>query len=60
MTSYMYGFICIISWLQAKLVDNVVQLQGFNILQINDLVQGCSNSIANALELLQSCAKPLK
>ena len=24
----------------------------------NGLVQGCSNSIANALELLQSCTKP--
>ena len=24
---------------------------------IDDLVQDCSNSIANALELLQSCAK---
>ena len=29
-------------------------------LQINGLVQDCSNSIANALELLQSCTKPLK
>ena len=27
---------------------------------IDDLVQDCSNSIANALELLQSCTKPLK
>ena len=26
---------------------------------IDGLVQGCSNSIANALELLQSCTKPL-
>ena len=26
---------------------------------IDGLVQDCSNSIANALELLQSCAKPL-
>ena len=25
---------------------------------IHGLVQGCSNSIANALELLQSCTKP--
>ena len=25
---------------------------------IDDLVQNCSNSIANALELLQSCTKP--
>ena len=28
------------------------------IAYINDLVQDCSNSIANALELLQSCTKP--
>ena len=28
--------------------------------QINGLVQDCSNSIANALELLQSCTKPWK
>ena len=28
--------------------------------QIDDLVQDCSNSIANALELLQSFTKPLK
>ena len=27
-------------------------------LYINGLVQDCSNSIANALELLQSCPKP--
>ena len=26
---------------------------------IDGLVQDCSNSIANALELLQSCSKPL-
>ena len=26
---------------------------------IDGLLQGCSNSIANALELLQSCSKPL-
>ena len=25
---------------------------------VDGLVQNCSNSIANALELLQSCAKP--
>ena len=28
--------------------------------QINGLVQDCSNSSANAMELLQSCAKPPK
>ena len=27
------------------------------LLQIDGLVQDCSNSIANALELLQSCTK---
>ena len=26
---------------------------------VDDLVQDCSNSIANALELLQSCTEPL-
>ena len=36
-------------------------LSGFYCLnQIDDLVQDCSNSIANALELLQSWIKPLK
>ena len=30
----------------------------FNPVHINGLVQDCSNSIANALELLQSCTKP--
>ena len=29
-----------------------------NLLYIDGLVQDCSNSIANALELLQSCTKP--
>ena len=28
------------------------------IFHLNGLVQDCSNSIANALELLQSCTKP--
>ena len=28
--------------------------------QVDGLVQDCSNSIANALELLQSCTKPSK
>ena len=27
-------------------------------LHLDDLVQDCSNSIANTLELLQSCTKP--
>ena len=29
-------------------------------IQIDGLMQDCSNSIANALELLQSCTKPSK
>ena len=29
-----------------------------SVLHVDGLVQDCSNSIANALELLQSCAKP--
>ena len=28
------------------------------ILKLMEVVQGCSNSIANALELMQSCTKP--
>ena len=28
--------------------------------EMNGLVQDCSNSITNALELLQSCTKPSK
>ena len=28
------------------------------MLYIDDLVQDCSSSIANALEILQSCTKP--
>ena len=31
-----------------------------NIDQIESLAQDCSNSSANTLELLQSCAKPSK
>ena len=29
-----------------------------SVYHIDGLVQDCSNSIANALELLQSCTKP--
>ena len=32
--------------------------QNYQILYIDGLVQNCSNSTANALELLQSCTKP--
>ena len=43
-----------------QLIPNIRMLRckGYN--QIDGLVQDCSNSIANALELLQSCAKPSK
>ena len=40
-----------ITWLQ----NQVTRQPQFHI---DDLVQGCSNSIANALELLQSCTNP--
>ena len=36
--------------------ESVLKL--WNQYYIDDLAQDCSNSIANALELLQSCAKP--
>ena len=35
-----------------------VNNQFLNINYIYGLVQDCSNSIANAMELLQSCTKP--
>ena len=36
-----------------------VPIHEFTIIQYSDgLVQDCSNSIANALELLQYCTKP--
>ena len=36
----------------------VQKIQGFDNGYIDGLVQDCSNSIANTLELLQSCTKP--
>ena len=49
-------------WWQSWYYDNFfsVQVQHFSRNQIDGLVQDCSNSIANALELLQSCTKPSK
>ena len=47
---------------QAKTVrGQVLALLGNNtsLLRLDDLVQDCSNSIANALVLLQSCTKML-
>ena len=35
-----------------------VQINTVLLMHIDGLVQDCSNSIANALELLQSCTKP--
>ena len=40
----------------SKLQHSIVY--GWCEMQINGFMQNCSNSIANALELLQSCAKP--
>ena len=42
-----------ISWLSDNLNDEISELDYFD-----GLVQDCSNSIGNALELLQSCTKP--
>ena len=42
-------------------IDNItLNSEMFERHQIDGLVQDCSNSIANALELLQSCIKPSK
>ena len=40
-----------------KLVGQMI-IMGIYMVYIDDLAQDCSNSIANARELLQSCAKP--
>ena len=37
----------------------VLNVRFCHLMNSDGLVQDCSNSIANALELLQSCAKPL-
>ena len=45
-----------------KIIRSLVLKQNIELylnLNIDDLVQDCSNSIADALELLQSCTKPL-
>ena len=41
-----------------SLTPNTVELSTKSLLYINGLAQDCSNSIANALELLQSYATP--
>ena len=38
---------------------NILRYINFTIYCIDGLVQDCSNSIANAMELLQSCIKQL-
>ena len=43
------------SWADENICDRDLYSHGHS----DGLVQGCSNSIANALELLQSCTKPL-
>ena len=44
--------------LLTTLVNIYEKCQKLEIYDIDGLVQDCSNSIANALELLQSCTKP--
>ena len=45
-----------------KIFKSICLKQIFDIMELlvyfDGLVQDCSNSIANALELLQSCTKP--
>ena len=57
-------WICIISWHTeqqhegpSQVIKSVLKLCKIAT-HIDGLVQDCSNSIANALELLQSCTKP--
>ena len=43
----------------ASMLHNYVIIStSYGLKHIDDLVQDCSNTIANALELLQSCTKP--
>ena len=49
-----------LQWHDFKQVEHILGYINYikNITHVNGLVQNCSNSIANALELLQSCTKP--
>ena len=50
-------------WQNCNEIGNPDQFQTnkkYSKVQIHGLVPDCSNSIANALELLQSCTKPSK
>ena len=42
----------------SRLSIQVAASENKKITHVSDLVQDCSNSIANALELVQSCTKP--
>ena len=44
-------------WKKNQRLTYTIQRNCYKI-DIDGLAQGCSNSIANALELLQSCTKP--
>ena len=46
--------------MMTKLYDTKLRSSLLELVQIDGLVQDCSNSIANAMALLQSCTKPLK
>ena len=54
----LHGPQCLLS--RKRLLNLITHLSEFTdiIQHIDGFVQDCSNSIANALELLQSCAKP--
>ena len=57
-----YSFCCLIyqQWFAVLVLPDLQQTWSWPFKsQTNGLVQGCSNSIANTLELLQSCTKPL-
>ena len=49
----------VVEGIKWKLVHHHRLIVDRHMIYIDDLVQDCSNSIANTLELLQCCAKPL-
>ena len=53
------GPVMLQSILMYHMVYKVSMLVQYITRSISGLVQGCSNSIANAMELLQSCTKPV-
>ena len=52
----------IVTWFQIRANSIFTSFQSWahKLCEIDDLVQDCSNSIANAMELLQPCTKPSK